>query len=296
LIRTFVEVAQCGSFSGAARALGYTQSAVSQHIAALEADLGVDLLNRRPVSLTPAGSRLLEHVLPLLQRLEAARSDVVRDSRSAAGRLVLGVSPLAMTEAIADGLARIRAGHPRTRLDLRVMSRQAVASQLATGALGLGLVDGFGAPDDPLDVADVGPLKSVLLHEEPLAVLLSADHPLRHSRQLRLGDLADARWIDAPHTAATLPELRAVCGGQGFTASVHYDGMDVRALVSLSRAGCGLAVLPWSVAQDTAGGGAVAIRSAPRIVHRREVLYNHGLDAVATELVTWLLTGARPRP
>lgn len=145
-------------------------------------------------------------------------------------------------------------------------------------------------------MADVGPLKSVLLHEEPLAVLLPADHPLRDSRRLRLTDLADARWIDAPHTAAPLPELRTACGGQGFTSSVHYDGTDVRTLADPSRAGCGLAVLPWSVAQDTPGGRAVPIRSAPRIVHRREVLYSRRLDAVTTELVTHLLDAARPRP
>lgn len=297
LIRTFVEVARCGSFSAAARTLGYTQSAVSQHIAALEADLGVGLLNRRPVSLTPAGTRLLAHVTPLLRRLEAARSDVVRDAGTAARRLVLGVSPLAMTARLADALARTRTAHPRTRLDLRVMPRRAVASRLAAGALDLGLVDGFGAPDDPLDLADADPLKSVLLHEEPLAVLLSADHPLRRSRRLRLADLADACWIDAPHTAAALPDLRAACGSdRGFTASVHYGGMDVRTLAALSHAGCGLAVLPRSAARDTAGGRAVAIGSAPHIVHRREALYSHALDAAATDLLTSLLTTARPLP
>ncbi len=59
------------------RELGYTQSAVSQHIAALEQDLGAPLLTRRPVAPTAAGERLLEHAGPLLLRLDAARADVL---------------------------------------------------------------------------------------------------------------------------------------------------------------------------------------------------------------------------
>ncbi|MER6984741.1 LysR family transcriptional regulator, partial [Streptomyces carpinensis] len=61
LLRTFVAVLDHRSFSHAAVALGYTQSAVSQHIAALETDLGTRLVERRPVAPTPAGERLMEH-------------------------------------------------------------------------------------------------------------------------------------------------------------------------------------------------------------------------------------------
>ncbi|MFC7648989.1 LysR family transcriptional regulator [Streptosporangium lutulentum] len=83
LLRTFVTVVHRGSFSAAAEDLGYTQSAVSQQIAVLEADLGLALVHRRPVTPTPAGERLLEHAGPLLLRHRAARADVLR---AAAGR------------------------------------------------------------------------------------------------------------------------------------------------------------------------------------------------------------------
>ena len=72
-LRTFVTVVRLGSFSRAADELGYTQSAVSQHIGVLEADLGTALLTRRPVAPTEAGARLLEHADPILLRLDAAR-------------------------------------------------------------------------------------------------------------------------------------------------------------------------------------------------------------------------------
>src|SRR3954468_1634175 len=115
LLRTFVAGARRGSFSAAAVELGYTQSAVSQHIAALEGDLRTPLLSRRPVALTEAGARLLEHAEPLLLRLAAAapppplpdppeplllplapaRADVARLAASPAAALVVGTSALA---------------------------------------------------------------------------------------------------------------------------------------------------------------------------------------------------------
>lgn len=91
-LRTFVTVARLGSFSEAARELGYTQSAVSQQIAALEADLGTALLHRRPVGPTGAGERLLEHASALLLRIDAARADIARLAGAASARLTVGAT------------------------------------------------------------------------------------------------------------------------------------------------------------------------------------------------------------
>src|SRR4051812_46534939 len=108
LLRTFLAVAETGSFSAAAGRLRYTQSAVSQQIAALEADLRTPLLTRRPVALTPAGERLRHHAALLLTRLEAARADVTRVV-APPGRLVVALTPLAWHPGLAEALARLRA-------------------------------------------------------------------------------------------------------------------------------------------------------------------------------------------
>ena len=111
LLRTFVTVTECGSFSAAATRLGYTQSAVSQHIATLESDLGTPLLRRRPVEPTPAGERLLEHAGPILLRLDAARADVRRTVANPPSTLTLAASPLAAGSlAAADGQRGLGAG------------------------------------------------------------------------------------------------------------------------------------------------------------------------------------------
>ncbi|MEU1230388.1 LysR family transcriptional regulator [Streptomyces sp. NPDC005828] len=268
LLRTYVTVARLASFSEAARDLGYTQSAVSQHIAALESDLGLPLLTRRPVAPTPAGERLLEHAGALLLRLDAARADLERFT--AAPRTTLGVaaSPLALT-------ARIVAALPATGVTLHALPRERVPVAVATGEADAGLVDGIAAPSDPLRLPDVAPLSATPVAEEPLAVVLPDHHPLAGRPGLRLDDLVDARWLDAPAAGIPLDRLRAVHGGpagRGFRPGLRYDGTDTRTLAVLAAAGHGLALLPLSAAQ---GATAVPLVS-PRLVHRTELLVPAG--------------------
>jgi molybdate transport repressor ModE-like protein len=215
LLRTFVAVARCGSLSQAARELGYTQSAVSQHIAALESDLGAVLLQRRPVSPTGVGVRLLEHAGPLLLRLDAARADIARLTAVPAARIVIGVSPLAMTPQLTGTLADMRQKQPLWEVTVRVLGRAAITREVSGAALDIGLVDGMAAPNDPLHLPDVGPLTAMAITEQPLALALPAQHPLAGRVSLRLVDLADARWIDAPDTAIPLAQLRIASGTGG---------------------------------------------------------------------------------
>ncbi|MBP2331037.1 DNA-binding transcriptional LysR family regulator [Kibdelosporangium banguiense] len=258
LLRTFVAVARQGSFSHAAAELGYTQSAVSQHIAALESDLGATLLSRRPVAPTTVGERLLEHAGPLLLRLDAARADIVRMTAPPATRLAIGVSPLAMSPSAAAMLAPFD-------LTVEVLSREDVLAGVATGSFDAGLVDGIAAPTDPLNLADIRPHQTVSVAEQPVAVILPDGHPLSGRAGLRLGDLADSRWIDAPDAGIPLAQLRTMSRSDGFRASLRYTGTDVLGLVALARAGHGLTLLPQSVA------GGVPI-SAPSLVHRVEAI------------------------
>src|SRR4051812_22996582 len=88
-LRSFAEVARTGSFSAAAAAAGYTQSAVSQHVAALEASLSQRLLERRPVRLTAAGVQLLRHADAILLRLDAARTELQPPAGDAAGSVAV---------------------------------------------------------------------------------------------------------------------------------------------------------------------------------------------------------------
>ncbi|HEY7429617.1 MAG TPA: LysR family transcriptional regulator [Streptosporangiaceae bacterium] len=292
-LRTFVTVAECGSFSAAASQLSYTQSAVSQQIAALEADLGAVLLHRRPVAVTEAGARLLEHARPILLRLDAARAEVARAAGSPPAQVTVGVTPLA-----APCLVRVLAGalraHPRADVTVRVAGRAAAGGGLATGSLDLAVVDGVAMPGDPLRLPDTGPATTVGITEQELVVVLPSGHPLAGWPGLRLADLADARWLDAPETGLPLADLRQVTASDGFRPSLGYQGTDVATLLTLVAAGHGLAVLPASALAGAASVTGVPVL-APPLVQRVELVHGTLTGPLAVELAA-RLTALAPGP
>src|SRR5689334_6793114 len=226
LLRTFVAVVRLASFSAAAAELGYTQAAVSQQIAALESELKTQLLNRRPVTPTEAGTRLLEHAEPILLRLDAARVDVARLVRTPAATLTVGATPLAGTAPVlAVALASLDSRMPRLRVTVQTGTRAEVAMAVARGDLDLGLTDGLTAPGDPLP--EQVPLTAVGISQARVAVVLPVSHPLAARRTLRLTDLGDARWIAADSVAPPLEEIRRHADTDGCRPALRYSGSDV---------------------------------------------------------------------
>jgi DNA-binding transcriptional LysR family regulator len=267
LLRTFVTVVRLASFSAAATELGYTQAAVSQQIASLESDLKTVLLTRRPVTPTEAGARLLEHADPILLRLDAARADVARLASAPQGRLEVGLTPLAGI-AVGVALTALRQRMPRLDVTIRVCSRSSVTTGVARGELDIGLIDGLAAPGDSLSL--LAPLTGVGVTESELALVLPADHPLASRGSLRLTELVDARWIDAPELSP-LSDIRRVAGAEGFRASLRYEGTDTLTLIALAAAGHGLTLLPTG--QATVGESVSVRVGDPPLVHRVEVVH-----------------------
>jgi DNA-binding transcriptional LysR family regulator len=270
LLRTFVAVARLGSFSAAAVELGYTQAAISQQIAALEGDLKVPLLHRRPVSATEAGARLLEHAEALLLRLDAARADVTRMTQTPAATLAVGATPLAGgSPGLALALSALRRRRPRLEVAVQVGPRAQVLTAVARGELDVGLADGLTAPGDPLP--EFSSLSAVRVSQAAVAIVLPADHPLAGRPGLCLSDLADARWIEASDLTAPLAVIRRLAGVEGFRPAFRYDGSDAMSLIRLAAAGHGLTLLP-ETALPPAGVAAVRV-ATPRVVHRVELVH-----------------------
>ena len=263
-------VARLGSFSAAAAELGYTQAAVSQQIAALENDLKTQLLNRRPVTPTEAGARLLEHAEPILLRLDAARADVTRMTKTPPATLAVGVTPLAgATPALGTALAELRHRIPRLEIVVQTGNRQETATAIARGELDLALADGLVAPGDPLP--ELVPVTAFGLSEVPVAVVLPTDHPLTARRTLRLPDLADARWIEAENVAPSLAEIRRHADTDGFKPAMRYTGTDTMTLLRLAATGHGLTLLPETLLRNT---GVTSVQVAkPRLSHRMELIH-----------------------
>ncbi|MCM3883582.1 LysR family transcriptional regulator [Frankia sp. R82] len=299
-LRTFVEVVTAGSFSAAARTLGYTQSAVSQQIAALESDLGVVLLHRRPsVAVTEAGARLLEHATPLLLRLSAARADVTRAAGMPRELLTIAVHPLAV-DRLATMLGQVRLDLPRLEVRVVVAGTAAVATAVARGDVDLGVAVGLATSGDPLRLPEVGPIRAVGIAEEPPAVVLPADHPLAGRPDVRLADLVDAAWIDAPEAGCELVLLRMLTSEQRLRARLRMNGPDVQGLLALVAAGHGLTLLPpRMLPPERTSLVAVPIRAAAPATRGARMRSRAGGLAAGGAAVTFrqeLLSTARPGP
>jgi DNA-binding transcriptional LysR family regulator len=160
---------------------------------------------------------------------------------------------------------------------------------VAAGEFHLGLVDGIAAPSDPLRMFDLGSLRTTAVAHEALVLVLPQDHPLANRKRTSLHDLVDARWIDAPEIAAPLGDLRSATETDGVRGSITYHGTDTTTLLELVAAGHGLAVLPASAVTNVDGIRAVPV-SAPRLVHRTELLHGHLDEALAADLVASLTT------
>lgn len=256
---SLVTVADTASFSRAAERLGFTQSAVSQHVAGLERAAGSLLLTRRPaVAPTPAGLEYLRHARAILSHEQAAHAAVARATgRDAEAPVTVAVTPAAEHLVAAGGpLAAVL-----------VLDTTEAAGALESGRADLAVVDGVAAPGDPLPGSS--PEIAVrLVRESPVAVLLPADHPLSGRPGLDLTTLTEARWLDTSRVPCSTSELASVAR-LALRRGTAYTGTTSAAVASLVRAGHGLAATPLTAA---APDGLVLVPLvAPRLVHRVEV-------------------------
>lgn len=285
-MRALLAVVRCGSFTAAARQLGFTQSAVSQQVAALEAELGQKLVERRPVRPTPAGRRLAEHAAHVVLRLDVAQSELARYRGPAQVRI--GSSPLASPRLLASALRRVRASQPELRVTVSSFNSGAAVDAVAAGLVDAALVDGIVGPDEPLHLADAGLMTSTWVDHAPVMVALQAGHPLAGNPELALEALLDAPWVVAP--ALVGPGAAQRHQPVPWREPMVYDGADVGTLLELVGAGLGAALLPgWACDDDRVVGIPI---SRPRLVHRTELLTLRSVAAGQNPVVHAVLSAA----
>jgi len=240
-LRVLVEVARRGSFSGAAEALSYTQSAVSQQIATLEAEAGVTLLERhaRGVRLTSAGAVLCEHAEGVLARLEAAEAELAAIAGLRAGRLRMASFPTAGATLMPLAIAGFRDEHPDVELTLAEGEPEQIAPRLRAGELDLALLFEFDEPLGGLEGA-----RRVELLEDPMYLALPREHRLAGKDDLRLGDLRGQAWVQTSLQSPCARHVVRCCHAAGFEPNVAFESDDYQTVQGLVAAGVGVALIP----------------------------------------------------
>src|SRR3954468_5825872 len=141
-MRVLREVAQRGSFSAAAEALSFTQSAVSQQIAALEREAGTTLVQRnaRGVRLTDAGEALVRHAEAIMARLAEAEAELEAIAGLRGGRLRMATFESAASTLMPLAIAAFRGKHPGVELSMSLSEPEDCIPQLRSGDLDLAVV------------------------------------------------------------------------------------------------------------------------------------------------------------
>jgi DNA-binding transcriptional LysR family regulator len=234
------EVAHRGSFSAAAEALDYTQSAISQQIATLESEAGMTLLQRHPrgVSLTAAGQTLVGHSEGILARLESAEAALAAIAGLRGGRLRMASFPTAGATLMPLAIATFRARYPDVELTLAEGEPEQIAPRLRAGEIDLALLfefDGSPTQDE---------LTRTELLEDPLYLALPLDHRLTKKRKLRLEDLREEAWVQTSSSSPCARHVVRSAHAAGFEPHVAFESDDYQTVQGLVAAGVGVALIP----------------------------------------------------
>src|SRR5919198_980204 len=190
-LRVLREVAARGSFSAAADALAYTQSAISQQIAALEREAGTKLVDRsaRGVRLTDAGRALVDHADIILARLADAEAELEAIAGLRGGRLRLAAFPSVAASLMPVAIARFRERHPGVELSMDLAEPPEAEQRLRSGECDIAVTN-LATLACSIDQLDLVPIL-----DDPMYVAMPAGHPLARRQTLRLEELAGEDWM-----------------------------------------------------------------------------------------------------
>jgi DNA-binding transcriptional LysR family regulator len=266
-LHLLTEFAARGSIAKTAAALGYTPSAVSQQLAALEREAGTALLDRtaRRADLTDAGRRLAGHAERILAMVEEAETDLSGRATEPAGRVVATAFPTAAV-AFAPALARSLRAHPGLTLVLRQTLAGEGLRQVRAGEVDVAIVDDWtGRLAGEIETGG-SILSCYRLTRDRLVLVVPRSHPAADPGQpVDLRALRHEPWLAAPAGEPSRQEVDRLLAAAGMVPPVLSEFESMITIVSLVARGIGIAILPRLAV--AAGERRVVVRDLP-----------HGLD------------------
>jgi DNA-binding transcriptional LysR family regulator len=268
-LRLLREFADRGTIAATAAALGYTPSAVSQQLSALEREAGAALLDRaaRSVELTDVGRQLAVHAEIILAQVEAAEADLSAAGREPSGRAAVAAFPSAAA-AFAPALVRSMRAHPGLTLLLQQAQPGEGLRRVRSGEVDVALVDDWTG-----SLPENGPtlLRYYALLRDPFVLIVPRDHPLADPavpvdlRRLR----ETSRWMAAPEGEPSRQAVDRLLESAGGAPAVPWEFEGLGTIVSLVARGIGVAAVPRLA---LAGGERrVVVRELPGSAPARDV-------------------------
>jgi DNA-binding transcriptional LysR family regulator len=259
------ELSERGTIAATAQALGYSAPAVSQHLAALERQVGVSLLERqgRRVALTPAAQLLVGRTERVLAELEAAEAELA--DGDVRGSVRLAAFPTAAATLVPRAMATFAGRHPGAEVLLSELEPEDALPALKLGEVDLAVIHEYDfSPrgDDPS-------IDLTALSEDPVHVAVPAGHAVA-GPEIALEALADERWVAGYLDTACHRVVVTACRAAGFEPRIVARSNDFRVVLALVAAGQGVALVP-GLAVDRVPHGVCLARPAERRLARRVV-------------------------
>ncbi len=245
-LEIFAKVAELGSFSRAAEALFLTQPTVSEHVRALEDELGVQLLDRlgRGAQPTPAGRLLLDYAARMLALGREARQAIDRYQGRVSGALVIGGSTIPGEYVLPALVGAFRAKHPEVSISLLIGSSRDVSLWVEEGRAELGVT---GARPS------ARALHAKAIMSDELVIVVPAEHPWAERKTVSLADVRAEPLVVRERGSGSREALERALGGAGLdlgACRVVGEMGSTQAIKQAVRAGVGVSIISRRAVED----------------------------------------------
>lgn len=274
-LQTLVTVVRTGSFADAARELGYTGSAVSQQIAALERSTKVVLFDRsaRTITPTPAADQLAELAREPLTLLKDLEDAVASMAAGELGTLRLGSFPTASKTLLPPTFRRFLKLHPQVTIKLGEGESEELVSRLLDGETDVSLHHQYNVVPRTLP----GTLIRVPLLDEHVRLLVPLSHPLARREMVHWRELEGETWVATRERTGAAECLRRLCAEAGYEPDIAFLSNDFDVIRQFVRSGLGLALVPELTGSEIEGTRILDhdrpdVRRRTSVLHRRDTV------------------------
>ncbi|MCU1762441.1 LysR substrate-binding domain-containing protein [Pseudomonas sp. 14P_8.1_Bac3] len=241
-LRLYLNTLDTGNITAGAARSHLSLAAASARIRAMEASLGIDLLERGRRGVTPtwAGKALAQHARLLLQHAERMQLDLAEYAKGVKGQVRLLCNTTAITEHLPEVLADFLCRHPNLDIDLQEMPSLRIVHALRQGAADLGIVS---------DAVDTHALDTLPFRDDPLVLIMPRDHSLANGATPAFSDTLahDYVGLAANSALAVYLEEQALHAGMRLPIRIRAEGFD--GVIRMVARGAGLAIVPLAAIQ-----------------------------------------------
>ena len=277
-LKTFVAVADAESFTRAGMKLDISQSAVSQHVRALETEIGSALFNRsgrskRSVGLTQAGDVLLPYAKQILAKVDEALAVVSDYEAAGRGRVAIGAGGAVCHHILPAVLREFRSRFGRVEVQVRSGFTNETLGRTIEGTVDIGILV------LPIKKSNIA---TITLGRDELVAIAPPGHAWESLERVQATDIAGDRLVVYERNSQTFHIIERFLLEQGVFPSFGMEIDDIEAVKKMVEAGLGVAVVPsWSVRAETSSGKLLA-----RPLGNTGLFRNWGLAQRRDELLT----------